>query len=58
MKLLIPSAGTPVSFSDIFQGFLSYFNQSNITFESVIKAYTHKNIVTLPILALPPSISS
>ena len=42
MKLLIPSAGTPVSFSDIFRGFLSYFNQSNITFESVIKAYTNK----------------
>ena len=42
MKLLTPSAGTPVSFSDIFQGFLSYFNQSNITFESVIKAYTNK----------------
>ena len=42
MKLLIPSAGTPVSFSDIFQGFLSSFNQSTTTFESVIKAYTNK----------------
>src|SRR3990167_8957250 len=42
MKLLIPSAGTPVSFSDIFQGFLSSFNQSTTTFESVIKTYTHK----------------
>ena len=42
MKLLTPSAGTPVSFSDIFQGFLSSFNQSTTTFESVIKAYTHK----------------
>ena len=42
MKMLTPSAGTPVSFSDIFQGFLSSLNQSTTTFESVIKAYTHK----------------
>lgn len=42
MKLLTPSAGTPVSLSDIFQGFLSSFNQSTTTFESVIKTYTHK----------------
>jgi len=42
MKLLTPSAGTPVSFSDICQGFLSSLNQSIATFESVIKAYTNK----------------
>ena len=42
MKLLTPSAGTPVSFSDILQGFLSSCSHSNITFESVIKAYTNK----------------
>ncbi|MDO8141977.1 MAG: aminotransferase class V-fold PLP-dependent enzyme [Candidatus Brocadiales bacterium] len=42
MKLLIPSAGTPVSFTDIAQGLTSSFNQSAKTFESVIKAYTNK----------------
>ena len=42
MKLLTPSAGTPVSFSDILQGFLFSCSHSNIAFESVIKAYTHK----------------
>ncbi len=42
MKLLTPSAGTPVSLSDIFQGFLSSFNQSTTAFESVVKTYTNK----------------
>ncbi|HHT9135768.1 MAG TPA: DegT/DnrJ/EryC1/StrS family aminotransferase [Candidatus Wunengus sp. YC60] len=42
MKLLIPSAGTPVSFTDIAQGLTSSFNQSTKTFESVIKTYTNK----------------
>lgn len=42
MKLLIPSAHTPISFLDIFNGFISSFNQPIVTFESVIKAYTNK----------------
>ena len=42
MKLLTPSAGTPVSFSDILRGCTSSFNQSITVFESVIKAYTNK----------------
>lgn len=42
MKLLTPSAGTPVSFSDILRGCTSSFNQSITAFESVIKAYTNK----------------
>src|SRR5574337_612708 len=42
MRLLTPSAGTPVSLSDISQGFLSSLNQSTTTFESVIKSYTNK----------------
>lgn len=42
MKLLVPSAGTPVSFSDILHGFLSSFNQSTTAFESAIKTYTNK----------------
>lgn len=43
MKLLTPSAGTPVSFADILRGCTSSFNQSITAFESVIKAYTQKN---------------
>lgn len=42
MKLLIPSADTPVSFSDILHGFLFSFNPSPGAFESVIKSYTNK----------------
>src|SRR3990170_2247834 len=42
MKLLTPSAGTPVSFSDILRGCTSSFNQPITVFESVIKVYTNK----------------
>lgn len=43
MKLLIPSAGTPISFSDILYGIISSFNQSPGKFESDIKVYTNKD---------------
>ncbi|MBI2472114.1 MAG: DegT/DnrJ/EryC1/StrS family aminotransferase [Planctomycetes bacterium] len=42
MKLLTPSAGTPVSFLAILKGATSSFSQSISTFESVIKAHTNK----------------
>lgn len=42
MKLLTPSAGTPVSFSDIINGLISPFSRPLTTFEAVIKDYTNK----------------
>ncbi|MGQ3684761.1 MAG: DegT/DnrJ/EryC1/StrS family aminotransferase [Candidatus Loosdrechtia sp.] len=42
MKLLIPSADTPVSFSDVFNGFLFSFSPSLEAFGSVVKSYTNK----------------
>ncbi len=42
MRLLTPSAGTPISFSDIAHGFISSFHQPVAAFESAIKAYTNK----------------
>ncbi|MBU6391734.1 MAG: DegT/DnrJ/EryC1/StrS family aminotransferase [Planctomycetota bacterium] len=42
MNLLIPSAGTPVSFLDIFTGLASSFNRSIPAFESIVKSYTNK----------------
>ncbi len=42
MRLLTPSAGTPVSSLDILKGLIYSFNQPTITLESVIKTYTNK----------------
>jgi len=42
MKYRTPSAGTPVSFSDILGGLVSSFAQPITTFEKVIKTYTNK----------------
>ncbi len=42
MNLLIPSAGTPISFLDIFAGLASSFNRSIPAFESIVKTYTNK----------------
>ncbi len=42
MNLLIPSAGTPISFLDIFTGLASSFNRSIPALESIVKTYTNK----------------
>ncbi|NUN24658.1 MAG: DegT/DnrJ/EryC1/StrS family aminotransferase [Candidatus Jettenia caeni] len=42
MKLLIPSAGMPVSFPNIVKGLLVSLNQPINTFESAMKVYTNK----------------
>ncbi|HHT9159934.1 MAG TPA: DegT/DnrJ/EryC1/StrS family aminotransferase [Candidatus Brocadiaceae bacterium] len=42
MKLLTPSAGTPVSSLYLLKGLIFSFNKSTITFETTIKSYTNK----------------